>query len=35
MRAILCSALMTLAITTAGAEDVAFWHKQGANIVEF
>jgi hypothetical protein len=35
MRAIICSALMALVIvTTAEADDMAIWSKQGANNVE-
>ena len=35
MRAIICSALMALAIiTTAAADDMVFWSKQGANNIE-
>jgi hypothetical protein len=34
MRAILCATLLALTITTAKADDVVFWYKQGANNIE-
>ena len=35
MRTILATAMLALAITTAGADDGVFWYRQGANNIEF
>lgn len=32
---LLATAMLALAITTAGAEDGVFWYRQGANNIEF